>query len=95
MTEKQTWTVSGKDLVDRVKQAAHEGNIRRLRIIHKGRPLVDIPLSVGATAAAVGVLAAPVLAAVAAIAALVSEVTIEVEKISPDEMGKPDDKAKM
>ena len=40
-----------------------------------------IPLTIGASAAVITVLAAPVLAAVAVIAALVSECTIEVEKV--------------
>ncbi len=88
MTEKKQWTISGDDLIEKVKEIVHEGNIRRLRIIHKGRPLIDIPLTAGATAAAVTVLAAPVLAAIGAIAALVAEVTIEVEKTSDEETGK-------
>ena len=43
--------------------------------------LMEIPLSVGAPVAAVGIIAAPVLAAVGAFAALVTECTIEVEKV--------------
>ena len=81
MADKERFTVSGDQLLGRVKQLIREGNIKRVRIIHKGRTLLDIPLSVGAPVAAVGILAAPVLAAVAALAALVTECTIEVEKI--------------
>lgn len=80
MSSSDRFTVSGSELVEKVKQIIHEGNIRRVRLIHNGRPLIDIPLSVGAPAAAVTVIAAPVLAAVAAVAALVAECTIEVEK---------------
>jgi anaerobic C4-dicarboxylate transporter len=43
--------------------------------------VLEIPLSIGAPATAIGILAAPVLAAVAAFAALVTECTVEVEKI--------------
>jgi len=81
MTPKEKFTVSGDQLVNKVKQIIHEGNIRRVRLLYQGRTLLEIPLSVGAPAAAVGIVAAPVLAALAAFAALVTECTIEVEKI--------------
>jgi hypothetical protein len=42
---------------------------------------LEIPLSVGEPAAALGILALPVLAALGAFAALVTECTIEVEKV--------------
>jgi len=42
---------------------------------------LEIPLTIGAPAAAIGIMAAPVLAALGAFAALVTECTIEVEKI--------------
>jgi len=81
MTNSEKFTVSGSQLVEKVKQLIHEGNIRRVRLLHEGRVVLEIPLSIGAPAAAIGILAAPVLAAVAAFAALVTECTIEVEKI--------------
>ena len=81
MADKERVTVSGKNLVEKVKELVHQGNIRRVRLIHEEKTLIDIPLSIGAPAAAVAVLAAPVLAALAVIAALVKECTIEVEKV--------------
>ena len=78
-TEK--FTVSGSQLIDRIKQLVHEGNIRRVRLLHEGRTVLEIPLTIGAPAAAIVILAAPVLAALGAFAALVTECTIEVEKI--------------
>ncbi len=78
-TEK--FTVDGSDVVEKIKELVHHGNIRRVRLIHKGRPLIDIPLTVGVGVATVTALAAPVLAALGAIAALVTECTIEVEKV--------------
>ena len=79
MADKVRFTVSGSKLVDKVKELIHQGNIRRVRLIHEEKALIDIPLSIGAPAAAVVVLTAPVLAALAAIAALVKECTIEIE----------------
>ncbi len=81
MPAKERVTVSGKNLVEKVKELVRQGNIRRVRLIHEERPLIDIPLSIGAPAAAVIVLAAPLLAALAAIAALVKDCTIEIEKV--------------
>jgi hypothetical protein len=81
MATSEKFTISGSQLVEKVKQLMHEGNIRRVRLLHEGRVVLEIPLTIGAPAAAIGILAAPVLAAVAAFAALVTECTIEVEKI--------------
>jgi len=77
-TEK--FTVDGNQVVAKIKELIRQGNIRRVRLIHNGRPLIDIPLTVGVPVAAAAVLAAPVLAAVGAIAALVTECTLEVER---------------
>ena len=81
MTVKEKFTVSGSQLVDKVKQLIHEGNIRKVRLLHGGKVVLEIPLTIGAPAAAIGILAAPVLAALGAFAALVTECTIEVEKV--------------
>ena len=81
MAESEKFTVSGSQLVEKVKQLIHEGNIRRVRLVHEGRTIIEIPLTIGAPAAAAGILVAPVLAALGAFAALVTECTIEVEKV--------------
>ena len=81
MADTEKFTVSGSQLVEKVKQLIHEGNIRKVRLVHDGRTLIEIPLSIGAPVAALGILAAPVLAAIGAFAALVTECTIEVEKV--------------
>jgi hypothetical protein len=81
MVESEKFTVSGSQLVEKVKQLIHEGNIRRVRLLHEGKTIIEIPLSIGAPVAVAGILAAPVLAALGAFAALVTECTIEVEKI--------------
>ncbi|MFC1977551.1 DUF4342 domain-containing protein [Chloroflexota bacterium] len=85
MAEKGSLTVSGNDLVDKVQELFHQGNIRRVHLICDERPLIDIPLSIGAPTAAAAVLRAPVLAATAAIAALVKECTIEIEKVEEED----------
>jgi hypothetical protein len=81
-------SVSGGQLVDKMKELIHEGNVRRVRIIHDGRTLVDVPLTLGVPVAAATVVWAPVLAAVGAIAGLVTDCTLEIERV--DEKAKDD-----
>jgi hypothetical protein len=72
--------VLGRDLVDKVKALIHEGNVRRIIIKDShGNTFVEIPVTV----AAVGMILAPVLAAVGAISALVAKFTIVVERAEP------------
>jgi CBS domain-containing protein len=73
---REEFKVSGEDLVDKIKELVHEGNIRRILIKDKDdRILLDIPLTFGV----LGVLVAPQLAALGALAALVGNATIIVE----------------
>ncbi len=88
MVDKERFTISGSNLVDKVKELVHQGNIRRVRLIHEEKPLIDIPLSIGAPAVAVVVLAAPLLAALVAIAALVKECTVEIERVEDTDENK-------
>jgi hypothetical protein len=71
--------VKGGELIDRIKELIHEGNVRRV-VIRQGEDIiVEFPLTVGV----VGAVLAPMLAAVGAIAALVTDCTIEVERETP------------
>ena len=88
MSVKERITVSGSNLVEKVKELVRQGNIKRVRLIHEEKVLIDIPLSVGAPVAVVTVLAAPVLAALAAIAVLVKDCTIEIEKVEETDKNK-------
>jgi hypothetical protein len=81
MAQTEKFTIKSEDVVKKIKELIHEGNIRRVRLIHEGRTVIEIPLSVGAPVVAVGIMAAPLLAAVGAFAALITECTIEVEKV--------------
>lgn len=72
--------VLGRDLVEKVKDLLHEGNVRRVIIKDdKGHTFMEIPVTV----AAVGVIAAPILAAIGALSALVAKFTIVVERAEP------------
>ncbi len=73
--------VTGNQLIGEVTQLIREGNIRKVRIVHEERTIIEIPLSIGAPAAAITIIAVPLLAAIGAFAALVTECTIEVERV--------------
>lgn len=74
----EEFKIAGDQIVAKVKEILHEGNIRRIAIRNEeGRTIVDIPLTWGV----VGALVAPQLAALGAVAALVSDATIVVEKV--------------
>ena len=64
--------VTGDKLVETIRKVVHEGNVRKLIIRDGERTVMEIPLTV----AAVGVLAAPLLAAIGAFAALASDYTL-------------------
>jgi len=73
----EEFKVRGEELLQKIKDLIHEGNIRRVRILNEdGRTLIDIPLSVGV----VGALLLPQLAAIGAVAALVTSCTVLVER---------------
>lgn len=76
--KEETYKLKGEELLSKVKELIKEGNVRKITITDKnGKTLADFPLTIGV----VGVVIAPVLAAVGAIAALVGECTISVEKV--------------
>jgi len=76
-TKQETFKVRGEQLLQKVKEIIKEGNVRRIIIKDKKeKVLVEFPLTIGV----VGVVLAPVLAAIGALAALISECSITVEK---------------
>ena len=82
MSEDKTFTeeikTTGEQLVTKVKELVHEGNVRRIIVKNEeGKTLIEIPLTLGV----VGALLLPVAAALGAIAALVADCTIVVERV--------------
>ena len=72
---KEEFRVKGEELVEKVKQLIHEGNVRRLIIKDEtGKVYREIPVTFGV----IGAIIAPLLAAVGAIAAMVANLKIEV-----------------
>jgi phage terminase large subunit-like protein len=71
--------VAGHQLVDEINRLIAEGNVRKLQIRSKqGDIVLNIPLTAGAVAGGVFVLAAPWLAVIAAIAGVLASVKLEI-----------------
>jgi phage-related minor tail protein len=76
-TKKNEFKVKGEELLKKIKELIHEGNIRRIIIKNEeGKTYLEIPVTIGV----VGAILVPVLAAVGAIAALAANFKIEVIK---------------
>ncbi|HAG82792.1 MAG TPA: hypothetical protein DCL61_16950 [Cyanobacteria bacterium UBA12227] len=73
--------ISGDDLVGKVKELIHQGNIRRIIIkAEDDRTLIEIPLTVGVVGGAIAATMFPVVAAVGAIGALVAKLKLVIER---------------
>jgi hypothetical protein len=73
----EEFKINGEELIAKIKEILHEGNIRRVTIKNEaGDTVMEIPLTIGVA----GAVLAPTLAAVGAIAALVTKCSIIVEK---------------
>jgi hypothetical protein len=74
---REEFSVSGDDLVERIRQLLHEGNVTRVIVKdERGKVLLEIPATVGV----IGAVIAPWLAALGVIAALVTNCRIVVER---------------
>lgn len=79
--------VKGEELLSKVKEIIHEGNIRKIIIKNdSGKTYLEVPVTVGV----VGLVLAPVWAAIGALAALASSFNIQV--IKKEEKEEPEDK---
>lgn len=77
----EEFKVSADETVAKIKEIIAEGNVRRIIIqTEDGKTLIEFPLTVGVAAAAGVLLLAPLLAAVGALAAIVTDLTIVVER---------------
>jgi len=86
MEERTVWEsikAEGGEVLERVKQVVHEGNVRRVVIKQGNRTVAEFPVTIGV----VGAVLAPVLAAIGAVIALLSDCTIEIERVATDGKG--------
>jgi phage terminase large subunit-like protein len=73
--------VAGHQLLDEINRLLAEGNVRRLQIrSEKGDVYLSVPLTAGAVAGGVVVVAAPWLAVIAAIAGIAGKLKLEIAR---------------
>ena len=73
----EQFTLGSEKLVEKVKELLHEGNVTRITVRdEKGSLLLDPPVTVGV----VGIVLAPLLAAVGAVAAIATRCTLTIER---------------
>lgn len=81
MSFKETFSISGENLLKKIKELVAEGNVTKISIAdEKGDEILSFPVTLGV----IGVFLAPIFAAVGAIAALVTECKITVERKNKD-----------
>ncbi|MGC1390295.1 MAG: DUF4342 domain-containing protein [Bacteroidales bacterium] len=76
-SDHESFKVSGDEILSKVKEIIKEGNARKIIIKNeKDEIIMEFPLTIGA----IGVVLAPIFAAVGTLAALATHCTIIVEK---------------
>jgi Domain of unknown function (DUF4342) len=84
MSEKTIWETietTGEQLLSTVKQVIEAGNVRRIRVRQKDKVIAEFPLTVGV----LGTMIAPIAAAIGALTAVLTECTIDVERVEQAE----------
>ena len=71
--------IAGEELLEKVKELIHEGNVKHIRISHEMHTVLEIPVTVGV----IGLVLAPILAAVAAAGAVMTNCTVEIVRSEP------------
>ena len=66
-----------EQVLAQLKRLIEEGNVRRVVVKQRARTVAEFPLTFGV----IGAVLAPVVAAIGALTALLTECTIEVEKV--------------
>ncbi|HEX6972797.1 MAG TPA: DUF4342 domain-containing protein [Vicinamibacterales bacterium] len=84
--ERTIWeTIEGTadQVLAQLKRLVAEGNVRRVVVKQRGQTVAEFPL----TAGVIGVVLAPVAAAIGGLTAMLTECSIEVEKTITDKPG--------
>ena len=78
----EEFEVRGDQVVAKVKELIHEGNIRRISLqTEGGETLLEVPLTIGLAGAVAGVVLAPMLTAIGLLAAIVTKLRVKVERV--------------
>jgi hypothetical protein len=92
MSERTYWEsfkAESATVADKLREIIREGNVRRVVVEYQGKPVAEFPL----TAGVVGIVLAPVAAAIGALIALLKDCTIRVERTEQHSEKAPTDAA--
>jgi hypothetical protein len=84
MAEKTVWQTietTGEQVLATIQKLIEAGNVRRIRVRQKDKVIAEFPLTVGV----LGTVIAPIAAAIGALTAVLTECTIDVERVEQTE----------
>ena len=82
MSWQETIKLQGDKVFDQVKRLIHEGNVRRVVVKQGDKTVAEFSLTIGVVGAAI----APPLAAIGALVALLTDCSVELERVHEDEV---------
>lgn len=78
----EEYVFSGDEVIGKIKELLHEGNVRRMTIYSdSGTVLLDVPLTIGLAGTAAAVVLAPVLTTITMLAGVLLKIRVKVERI--------------
>jgi hypothetical protein len=78
----EEYVFSGDEIVAKVKELLHEGNVRRMTIYSdSGTVLLDVPLTIGLAGTAAAVVLAPVLSTLTMLAGVLLKIKVKIERV--------------
>jgi hypothetical protein len=81
----EEYVFSGDEIVAKIKELLHEGNVRRMTIYSdSGTVLLDVPLTIGLVGTAAAVVLAPVLSTLTMLAGVLLKIKVKVERIEEE-----------
>ncbi len=72
----ESFKAEGANVLEKIKELVRKGNVRRVIIEHQGKTVAEFPV----TAGVVGLVLAPMVAAIGALVALLQDCTIHIER---------------
>lgn len=88
MSIKETFSITGENLLKKIKELIADGNVTKISISDKsGKEIMSFPVTIGA----IGLIFAPIFAAIGAMAALLTECKITVERKEKDDSNNDQD----
>lgn len=82
-TASEELEVQAKDLVQTIRALLQEGAVRRVKVYHNERTLIDFPLAAGVASGVLLGIYMPTISAIAGIAALLGGCTVRIEREAP------------